>query len=42
MKTAYVVARLRDYGDDYEDTGFAEEFDIVARDFTDLADRFGA
>ena len=39
MKTAYVVARLHDYGDDYEDTGFASEFDVVADDFNDLADR---
>ena len=37
MKTAYVVARLEDYGDDYEDRGFAQEFDLVAEDFTDLA-----
>lgn len=37
MRTAYVVARLHDYGDDYVDTGFADEFDIVAADFTDLA-----
>jgi len=42
MKTAYVVARLHDYGDDYEDTGFAQEFDIVADDFAHLADLMGA
>ena len=38
MRTAYVVARLHDYGDDYEDRGFASEFDFVAEDFTHLAD----
>ena len=38
MRTAYTVARLHDYGDDYEDTGFADEFDVVAADFTELAD----
>ena len=36
-RSAYVVPRLEDPGDDYTDTGFAEEFDIVARDFADLA-----
>jgi hypothetical protein len=39
MKAAYVVTRLQDFGDDYEDTGFSSEFDVVADDFTDLADR---
>ena len=39
MKAAYVVARLLDYGDNYEDTGFAQEFDFVASDFTDLANQ---
>jgi 2-haloacid dehalogenase len=38
-KTAYVVARLEDPGDDYTDTGFLDEFDIVARDFAVLAER---
>lgn len=42
MKTAYVIARLFDYGDDYEDRGFAEEFDYVAEDFTHLAELLGA
>ncbi len=42
MKTAYIVAQLHDYGDDYEDTGFAAEFDLVAEDFTHLADLLGA
>ena len=36
-RSAYVVPRLEDPGDDYTDTGFAEEFDIVASDFQDLA-----
>ena len=38
MRTAYTVARLHDVGDDYEDTGFADEFDVVAADFAELAD----
>ena len=38
MRTAYTVARLHDYGDDYEDTGFDREFDLVAPDFAHLAD----
>jgi len=42
MKTAYVVARLHDFGDDYRDTGFAQEFDVVADDFADLAARMMA
>ncbi len=41
MKTAYVVARLYDYGDSYEDTGFAQEFDLVADNFTHLAELMG-
>lgn len=41
MKTAYVVARLHDYGDAYEDTGFADEFDLVADDFAGLAEVMG-
>lgn len=36
-RTAYVLPRLEDPGDDYTDTGFAREFDIVATDFADLA-----
>ncbi len=35
--SAYVRPRLEDPGEDYGDTGFAEEFDIVASDFADLA-----
>lgn len=38
-RSAYVVPSLEDPGDDYVDTGFAKEFDYVARDFTDLAAR---
>ena len=41
MKTAYVAARLHDYGDDYDDKGFAGEFDLVANDFTELAKQIG-
>lgn len=36
-RSAYVLPRLQDPGEDYADTGFAEEFDIVADDFADLA-----
>ena len=42
MKTAYVVARLHDYGDDYKDTGFTNEFDLVAENFAHLAELMGA
>ena len=38
MRTAYVVARLEDYGDDYTDRGFSNEFDIVVESFDALAD----
>lgn len=38
MRTAYTVARLHDHGDDYQDTGFDREFDVVATDFAELAD----
>lgn len=38
---AYVLPRLEDPGEDYTDTGFAAEFDIVARDFEDLARKLG-
>lgn len=36
-RSAYVIPRLEDPGDDYTDTGFATEFDVVAQDFNDLA-----
>jgi 2-haloacid dehalogenase len=35
-RSAYVLPRLEDPGDDYTDTGFAKEFDIVAQDFANL------
>jgi 2-haloacid dehalogenase len=35
-RSAYVMPRLEDPGEDYTDTGFAREFDIVASDFPDL------
>ena len=35
-RSAYVVPRLEDPGDDYTDTGFAKEFDVLAKDFADL------
>lgn len=41
MRTAYVVARLEDYGDRYDESGYDEEFDLVAEDFTELADKLG-
>ena len=37
FRTAYVRPRLEDPGEDYRDTGFAREFDVVAEDFGDLA-----
>jgi 2-haloacid dehalogenase len=39
FRTAYVRPRLEDPGEDYRDTGFAQEFDIVAQDFGELADQ---
>lgn len=36
-RTAYVLPKLEDPGDDYTDKGFRDEFDYVARDFIDLA-----
>ncbi len=38
-RSAYVMPRLEDPGDDYTDTGFAKEFDVVAQDFADLVRR---
>lgn len=35
-RSAYVLPRLEDPGDDYTDTGFANEFDVVAQDFAEL------
>lgn len=40
-RSAYVIPRLEDPGEDYIDTGFAGEFDIVARDFAELARLLG-
>jgi len=37
FRSAYVLPRLQDPGEDYTDTGFGKEFDLVARDFGDLA-----
>ncbi|MGH6882567.1 MAG: HAD-IA family hydrolase, partial [Hypericibacter sp.] len=37
FRAAYVMPRLQDPGEDYSDTGFEAEFDLVARDFSDLA-----
>jgi 2-haloacid dehalogenase len=36
-RSAYVLPRLEDPGEDYSDTGFAAEFDIIAKDFPELA-----
>ena len=36
MRTAYVIAQLHDYGDRYDEGGYAEEFDLIADDFEDL------
>lgn len=38
-RSVYVKPRLEDPGDDYTDTGFTEEFDIVAENFEDLSRR---
>lgn len=38
-RSAYVVPRLEDPGDDYRDTGFAAEFDVIARDFSELGEK---
>jgi hypothetical protein len=38
-RSAYVVPRLEDPGDDYEDNGFAKEFDVVANNFDELVQR---
>lgn len=35
-RTAYIRARLFDPGDDYQDRGFQQEFDLVAEDFPAL------
>ncbi len=42
MKTAYVVAQLEDYGERYDEDSYAEEFDLVAKDFGDLARQLDA
>ena len=36
-RSAYVQPQIEDPGEDYTDTGFATEFDVVAEDFPDLA-----
>ncbi|MCE5973118.1 HAD-IA family hydrolase [Sinirhodobacter sp. WL0062] len=38
-RSAYILPRLEDPGEDYSGTDFDEEFDIVARDFGDLAEQ---
>jgi len=40
-RSAYLLPKLEDPGEDYTDTGFDAEFDIVARDFADLARKLG-
>lgn len=37
FRSAYVLPRLEDPGEDYTETGLEAEFDIVAQDFEDLA-----
>jgi len=39
FRTIYVRPRIEDPGEDYLDRGFTQEFDLVAADFGDLADR---
>ena len=36
FRSAYVKPHLFDPGEDYTDTGFAEQFDVVAEDFPEL------
>jgi 2-haloacid dehalogenase len=36
-RSAYVLPKIHDPGEDYTDTGFSREFDIVAGDFAQLA-----
>lgn len=36
-RTVYVLPRIEDPGEDYQDDGLAEEFDMIAKDFIDLA-----
>ena len=38
-KSFYMRPRLEDPGDDYTDTGFSDEFDLVVEDFADLSRR---
>lgn len=38
-RTAYVQPRLQDPGEDYDETGLEDEFDIIAEDYADLARR---
>lgn len=38
-RSAYILPKLEDPGDDYTDTDFASEFDVVARDFANLAEQ---
>lgn len=38
-RSAYILPRLEDPGEDYADARYVEEFDIVARDFRDLANK---
>lgn len=42
MKTAYLSAQLHDYGERYDEGSYAEEFDLVAGDFADLASQLDA
>ena len=39
MQTAYVEARLEEYGENYHDTDFSTEFNIVAENFDDLVNK---
>ncbi len=36
FRSAYVKPHMFDPGNDYADTGFAEQFDVVAEDFSEL------
>lgn len=41
MRTAYLQARLEDKGECYDEGGYQDEFDLVAKDWNDLAQKLG-
>ena len=41
MRTIYLVARLEEDGERYDEEGYDEEFDLVVQDWQDLAQQLG-